>query len=422
MRQRVPFEVEEFLRSTQPNLLTEFLEMLQTDHSDSGPAATRLLQQLLKAVKREAPHGRHVPVMLELLQENRDLSRLVEGPLKCVNDLDSPRGRACIQRIVAELDGAVDPETDFISAGMRLMISHADMFRRLLAIYQVEQTVDWRMYRGRQPGDVDISQDDADALAADFAHVLRKHGDSGRCVPTVYRQSERVIVEIAHESYAEALREFRGNDIEVDWRRPVRHARLVYRPSTGLLKIKVHGNDEGLAHLLGSRAGHHMFGDKGHFCEDDAQAKFDLSSLKSKPDLQIANRYQVENVEIIGLQLKLVGVRGAFAKYTATDTDDLYTLVSENVTAEASIEVAWARLRFKFPGSRNKGQRTIELTPPLKSNLGEDDYDRIIEKHLSQWGILNAPEPCEADLKPDRDARNASIGMARPRTLFAKDS
>jgi len=419
MRTHIDFNLRSFIQLLHPDLLVRYLERFQDEYAEQEGRESALVASVLSTASEEGFSAANIKTLVDMTRRPGPLTRLFEGPLRCVNDLNSPRGRACVQRELCEDVVSIDPELDPINAGMRLLLDYPDRMRRLLAIYQVEQTEDWIMFRSAEAAQPDVTDATAGAIAADFSEALKSQGLSGRCEATFYAQSERVIVEIAHEQYTEALREFRGGEIEVDWRKPVRHARIVYRPSTGLLKVKVFRNSSGLIELLRGSMGAHLFGWHGQFRHPDAEATFDLSSLSERPQWTTDPIDQIEDVQVIALSFVSAGGSGATAQFSANNTDDLYRMLGTSSMSLPGVNILYAGLRFKFPGRGRTGQRTVYLRGQNSSNLGDDDYDRIIEKYLARWGLLNAPEPPETDLDPDRRAREAARRMAESRSLFS---
>ncbi len=306
MRTHVEFSLRDSLKDVRPDLLLRYLEVFQeeyerTQRQSRSKQVERAISDL-EAGKAGAAHKK----LVTATSSSAVLGALLEGPLKCVNDFDCPRGRAVLQRAIAENAIGIPAETDPITAGMVLMLDHPEAFSDTIAIFAVEQTEDWRLFRGAEPRAVDVLKKDVAALADDFSKELKKGGLSGKCVGQVHRQAERVIIELAHERYVEALRTFRGRQIQVDWQRPVQHARLVYRPSTGLLKVKVFRNDEDLINPLLRSVGARLFGWEGYFLGEGA-VQLDLDVLREQPELPGSRSDWLESVEIIRLGFGLKG-------------------------------------------------------------------------------------------------------------------
>jgi len=418
MRTHVDFRLPDFLEALHPDLLVRYLERFQEEYeSTQRQARSKQVQEAIGHLQanRVAPAHRK---LANAASSSAILGALLEGPLKCVNDLNCPRGRAVLMRAFMENGIPIRRGTDPVTAGMVMMLDHPEVFSATIAIFAVEQTEDWRLFRGAEPQAVDVSRQDVAALAEDFSEELKTHGLSGKCIGQIYRQAERVIIELAHERYVEALRTFRGRQIQVDWQRPVQHARLAYRPSTGLLKVKVFRNDEDLIEPLLRSMGARLFSWEGHFLGEEA-LQLNLDVLRAQPDLSGSQADHLESVQVIGLQFELNGRNAATATFEAPCALDLYTMMSDLNVGPEIMAVHQARLRFKFSGRNNKGQRTIVLTRPNTTNLGEDDYDRVIEQYLIRWGVLNGPEAPEEDFGPDRQARDASLAMDHPGGLFA---
>lgn len=299
---------------------------------------------------------------------------------------------------------------------MVMMLDHPAVFRDTIALYQVEQTEDWRLFRGAETREIEVSEEDLTALAAEFSEGLRDQRLTGVCVGRVHRQAERVIIELAHEQYLEALRTFRGRQIQVDWRRSVRHARLVYRPSTGVLKVKVHGNDEQLIEVLRKAVARRLLGWEGFFDPDAIALNLDV--LREMPGPFCSPDDELEWVQVIRLEFSRIGQDDGTARFDAETTEGLYGVIREFCASPDAMTIYHARLRFKFRGENNEGQRTVALTSPNTTNLGDDDYDRVIEQYLIRLGALNGTEAPDADFAPDRGARKASRAMGSVGGLF----
>ena len=419
MRTHVDFRLPDFLEALHPDLLVRYLERFQEEYeSTQRQARSKQVDEALAQLATGDFAGA-CGILGQLPRTAPVLARLLEGPLKCVNDFDCPRGRASLQRAIAADGVDIPADTDPVTAGMRLMLDYPDHFGEALAICHVEQTQDWRLHRGPEPSPVKVTKKAARALAGDFGEMLKESGLTGRCIAQVFEQEERTIIELSHEQYVEALRQFRGRDIEINWTRPVRHARLVYRPSTGLLKVRVYRNDEQLIGTLLLAVGARLFGWEGHFLGDGRKLHLDLSCLSTEPRTVTDPVDRIEGVEVVCLEFARAGDADAVARFHGSGTEHLYRLVRDFCPISRRVQVRHAALQFKFPGPRNTGRRTVWLTEPNSTNLGDDDYDRVIEKYLIRWGMLDGPEPPDADFEPDRRARAASLDMARPGSLFA---
>lgn len=413
MRMHVAFHWEKFLRSVDRKLLRRFFDWYKREHKREHGRPCKVFDGLSFGARAKAYIG-SIP---DLCRRYRSIGREVEGWLKLINDLNTPRGRACLQRAVVDHGIRVRYDSSPPDLAMRLFLDHRQALDEVLAIYRVEQTDNWRLFRGKEPREPKLTPRALKRAAADLREVLWKRRMSRECFPRHIPQQEREIIEFLHEDYSEAIYSLRGEEMRVEWRRPVRHPTAIYRASTGVIKVKVFRDDDLIRDRLLRAIGTHLFGEAGFFLGPDAEMRLDLTRLRERPDLSTQQQDGITRVDVIALELRRVGTGTATARFGATDTDSMYSLLQEFAPNPEQVNVRHARMRFKFAGKRNAGQRTITLTEPNSSNLGDDDYDRIIEKCLCRWGLMNGPEPPEADFAADRAARQASLDMGRPPRL-----
>jgi len=416
MRTHRSFQMESFLSRANPRLIKQYRDDFLENYNGT---ATKERERLARA-KFGGKATDYSDVMVDIGASGTGFSRQLEAPLKCVNDFSTPRGRALLCRFARDRGIEVKLGERDVDLGLRLQLDHPDVFRSALDIYHVEQTENWRLFVGPQSTAIDVGEKPIEALTSDFGKLMVEQGVSKKCVATVHPQSERTVIRLAHEEHVVALQKFNRNQVVVDWHSPVRHAMVSYRQNTGVLKIKVYRNDWELARGLVAAIGRHLFGGAGHFVNAKGVVAFNLDALRELPSLQTDPRDRIEAIRIVELTFQQVGAPDAQATFRAARTEPLYSLLRQFAPSPEAISINAACLQFKFPGERMEGQRTIRLWGTNSSDVGEDDYDRVIEKYLSRWGIIDVPEPPEEDLVPDREARRASVGMDQPEGMLRR--
>jgi hypothetical protein len=362
-----------------------------------------------------------LPVRCEGLREEGTKVREI---LRCIHDMSSDRGVARLQeaagkqkrRITVKYPG---PHNIALTYYLRA----EDLFWDVWAVCGIEDLDEWRNYMGEAEARPQLSPKALGGLEQSLVAYLKRHRIGQQCVVQAYDLGERVVLEISHEDRERARQWFRRRTVMTGWWHPVVHEAAVYYPRTGHLKLRAARSSEPLLRECSRQIGEHLFGDPDMFERVDQMLQ--LNVLCEDPKFLTDPCHRISSVRIAEMTFRLRhGAPDRLLSVGLAGTDSVGGLLAEFGIDREGIEVTEATLRFKFPGHRLAGYRTVKLQRPHTTNLSDRLNDRIIEHYLREWGILvgeglvadDAPlvEPTWPDKPRPGDPPRLPLGPSRP--------
>ncbi len=378
-RSHKQFSRQAFFRKTDPHLLCRFFHEKYNVDPD------------LNEIPEENRED-HFNKILDTLDENPRTEAIED--LSTINDMTHDRARALLQQeaILDQIDGIEGlPSHD---TAMTMFLDYPELFDKALAIFTIEELTNWRQYQSREKAPVPrIDHSKIHLIEKGLSDYFKNYGMGDHCYVQHYGDSERHVFEFSFENFPRAEDEFDKGILIRKVRRPVVHSVAILYPEYRTIRIKatrINWIEE-----IRNQVGYSLYQDADFFDVEDDKI-IDLSSFRKRPQFITDPFDEIQFVHLVSLKIRSHFNGGIITTIDAQDTDSIYeTVIGEFGIDLNNCEIIGIKIRFKFPGKGNAGQRTIEMNVPNRCNLCDTQNDRIIDRYLRKWKIMGGNESLE---------------------------
>lgn len=250
----------------------------------------------------------------------------------------------------------------------------------------------YREYAGKVTRAVDGPQAKCPTLVAAIAAWCRNNGRSDYCRVSAYERGNELHFHVVHAHHLEAPSTVNEGKHQVVKFRRVQHDLVRYDVATG--RLMVSSGTARMAPELRRIFGEALFNDALFFREVKACS---LELIQRRDAQEALNRHRVPDiidVRLIAAKLKTKSQR-VDATFRTARTDDLLE-EAEAVAAVQSGVLRSATLAIEF--NRKRGTRVVQLEPPLKFSVTQDETAPLVHEYLRQVGITQPAAERRGDL------------------------
>ncbi len=326
----------------------------------------------------------------ELKCPNREA---IEESLQRVNDLSHPKARFAVLYRAKECNVPDYLELTPEKRAMTLFLDHRRDFDVTYEFHSIEKTENLHILMGGQPVPCAPTLDQVEALRCALKSVLYEDAMGDRLlIEPAPPHSKKWMAAIPHQTHAKADHEFKDDgSIGTRDRRPVLEMVLIYYPEKRVLKLKVGGRSLRRVEDVASCFAVHALGQRAGFFQVREIVRFApiLDPAFSFPRLP-EHHFVWAKPTMIEYQRR--GRPGVDYTVHCRDVNErsagALELLAKDGIGLSEIVVTKLGICFKFPGGVRE-TRTVELSTPNRTSLGDAERDRHIERALIDWRLID---------------------------------
>ena len=337
-----------------------------------------------------------------------------ETDLLPVNDMCSPHARPYLEAQAAKIWGNGDAHLVEESRSwtphdlaVRLFLANERAFRTAYQSYGIDVMQHFTEFRGRYPVAPTLSADTKARVKAAMLEYLDGTAYGDRCKVEDFSNEQKLALFVYHEDEATPFDRFKSDDeIEPEWQRPVIRLAAVFHRETHTLLVKARRKAEKLK--LRDLFAQHVIGDATYFEDVDRSPRFCFDPLRDRGfSFPTAPEGHIEQVSVVRVTVAAQHLR---VKRVAVDLVpglalcEVHGVLEEHGLDLQTDEILGVRLQLRFEGKGRQRYRTVSLFNPSSTNLCDTRRDRIIRRHLKEWGIDATVDRSHPDYSENLDA------------------
>lgn len=318
----------------------------------------------------------------------------LETALLKVNDLCTPAARTYLEDAARTSLGASEAdasrERPVHDLAVRLFVGAPTAFASAHQSYTLDSMDHLREYQGKYGVQLRPSRHTKDLLRDEMVNHLRTTAYGPKCQVEDFANNEKFAVFVFHEDEVIPRDRFTHDGaIEPAWERDVVRLAAVFNLETCTLLVKAAKKAE--REKLRDLFARVVVWDGSYFEDEKCRPRFCFDRLRdpeftfpaiggSRLESVSVTRLVVvpSDPEIRRLSIELKPSRGLARLHDSLETHGVDV---------ATDKFAGVHLRFCFQGTTRSRFRTVSLFNPNSSNLSDTPRDRLIRRHLVQWGI-----------------------------------
>ena len=265
---------------------------------------------------------------------------------------------------------------------MKLFLNHTDAFDFAYTWYCYYHTSS-SLSNHNMPGNFKLTQKKLNAFLEETKEWFGQLAKGSECIITHYNEEDSTVILVKHGSYVRTVAYWKEDRIEIISFRPANEDILLYGKTDGILQIKasLHKDREQYIESF-SRC---IMGDESLAASSDRDRTYTLKPLQDGSFNWSGNEY-ISEIILTEVKLRLMG---RTKPVIIISSGDVRESLQEGICGIdlSNGELVYARFRFVLKVDGKKRKVSVEIMPPVKTDLAQKRHSDIISDYLKEQGV-----------------------------------